>query len=324
MSNAPLSFGPPTTAQRRQVLEILLSARPSEEIASAVDELLAAERAGETSLDGLTAAWRGGQPVAATWVQRHGQGGAELWPPRRSRTEPAATSDALLRHVIDDAFSRRVTVVQCLVREVDTEAVTSLQSTGFAKIASLLYMVCLGRELSRESPAASSSATSLTFEPYRTTNAARMAAVVERTYVGTLDCPGLGGLRDVRDVIDAYHATGRFDPASWWFVRREDVDHQVSDIGCALMTGHPRNTQAELMYMGLVPEARSQGLGREVVQHVKRAARTAGFRRLVVAVDRNNTPALRVYEGEGFHVWDERDVWIKTNATPTATQNDEQ
>jgi GNAT superfamily N-acetyltransferase len=108
----------------------------------------------------------------------------------------------------------------------------------------------------------------------------------------------------------------------WCFVRREDGDHQNADIGCALMTGHPRNTQAELMYMGLVPEARGQGLGRVVVQHVKRVARTAGFRRLVVAVDRNNTPALRVYEGEGFHVWDERDVWIKTNATHSAGNND--
>ena len=46
-----------------------------------------------------------------------------------------------------------------------------------------------------------------------------LMAALERSYVDTLDCPELCGLREKRDVLDSHRSTGKFDPNLWWLVR---------------------------------------------------------------------------------------------------------
>ena len=88
--------------------------------------------------------------------------------------------------------------------------------------------------------------------------------LVERTYEGTLDCTALNGVRDIDDVINGYQATGVFRPENWLFVRSGG-----QDVGVLLLADHPQARHWELMYMGLVPEVRGRGWGRQIARYAQ-------------------------------------------------------
>jgi ribosomal protein S18 acetylase RimI-like enzyme len=107
-------------------------------------------------------------------------------------------------------------------------------------------------------------------------------------------------------VVDGYAATSPADAALWRLVRYEGAD-----VGCLLLADHPRSRQWELMYTGINPEARGRGFGRMIIRQAQWMARSANCRRIVLAVDRANTPAVDIYESAGFVEWDRRNVWMK-------------
>jgi ribosomal protein S18 acetylase RimI-like enzyme len=83
------------------------------------------------------------------------------------------------------------------------------------------------------------------------------------------------------------------------------------DVGVLLLADHPRAGHWELMYMGLVPEARGHGWGRHIARHAQWLARCAAVERIVLAVDAANRPALAMYERAGFAEWDRRSVFVR-------------
>lgn len=133
----------------------------------------------------------------------------------------------------------------------------------------------------------------------------RLGLVLEQTYIDTLDCPELTGLRDVEDIIESHLATGVFDPGRWVLAYEG-----ATAVGCALvsLTEDPR--VAELVYMGLVPEARGRGLGRAMLHNAISGLRRGLAQRIVCAADRRNTPALRLYESFGFRAFSDRRAWV--------------
>jgi ribosomal-protein-alanine acetyltransferase len=64
--------------------------------------------------------------------------------------------------------------------------------------------------------------------------------------------------------------------------------------------------ELELLAVGVLPEARRQGLGRRLLEHVIEAVRASGGRRVLLEVARSNTAARRLYEGAGFRLLDVR------------------
>jgi len=78
-----------------------------------------------------------------------------------------------------------------------------------------------------------------------------------------------------------------------------------------LLADHPSARHWELVYMGLVPEARGRGWGRQITQHAQLMARRAGVDRIVLAVDAANSPALEMYRAAGFEKWDRRHVLVR-------------
>jgi mycothiol synthase len=63
--------------------------------------------------------------------------------------------------------------------------------------------------------------------------------------------------------------------------------------------------------MGLVPESRGCGWGRQIAQYAQSRAMQAQVERIVLAVDAVNEPALRMYRATGFQMWDERSVYAR-------------
>jgi ribosomal protein S18 acetylase RimI-like enzyme len=136
---------------------------------------------------------------------------------------------------------------------------------------------------------------------------ASLSALIERTYSSTLDCSRLDEARSMEHVLTGYRRTGVYRP-EWWII----AGYRGHDVGCVLLADHPEHDQCELMYLGVVPEWRGHGWGRELASYAQWLARRAGRERIVLAVDDANWPARQIYDGLGFQLWDRRSVYVRT------------
>jgi ribosomal protein S18 acetylase RimI-like enzyme len=193
-------------------------------------------------------------------------------------------------------------MAQVLLPTSEDAHVPVLTSIGFRHLADLLYLSCEAGHFNVTAP----SNTELVFVPYEDSQRARFSQVIEQTYERTLDCAALNGVRRMEDVLDGYRATGTFRAENWLIVCSAG-----QDVGVLLLADHVEAKHCELMYMGLVPEARGRGRGREIVRHAQKLAHRARAERIVLAVDAVNEPALAMYRSAGFEVWDRRAVYVR-------------
>lgn len=131
---------------------------------------------------------------------------------------------------------------------------------------------------------------------------------LEQTYIDTLDCPGLCGMRDTQDIIASHAAIGRPELALWSLIRHEGVP-----AGALLLSCMAEQRCYELVYLGLGPSLRGRGLGelllRSAIAQLASRLRQGGHRSgwsLTCAVDTANTPAMQLYQRLGFIPFDHR------------------
>jgi len=97
-----------------------------------------------------------------------------------------------------------------------------------------------------------------------------------------------------------------------------------SDVICAalLVAATAEPPTWEVAYVGVVPEARRQGFGRELMLGVLLEARAAEVPELFLTVDGRNHPAWALYRSLGFSVFDKREVFLMV-WDAAETMNDE-
>lgn len=136
-----------------------------------------------------------------------------------------------------------------------------------------------------------------------------LAEALERSYVETLDCPELCGLRSIEDVLLSHQSVGTLDPRLWWLVFVHG-----KPAGCVLFSVVRETDSIELVYLGLGPELRGYGLGRSLMNHAMQrigdlalSARAGDVLHglslaggITLAVDTRNVPAVRLYREMGF------------------------
>ena len=259
-------------------------------------------RAGE----GLFITLRGDQVRGAVWAQPQPGNTAVLWPPKLSQREPEHAAYSLLQAAVQWLDTAAIGMAQVLVPDRDERVVGLLEAIGFRHFAELLYLTCEAERFLIMPP----SQHDLEFIAYEGSQQARLAQLIEQTYVGSLDCPALNGARRMDDVVAGYEATGIFRPELWQIIRS-----RRKDVGVLLLADHPSARHWELVYMGLVPEARGHGWGRQITQHAQAMARHAAVDRIVLAVDAANSPALEMYRAAGFEKWDRRHVFVRFRST---------
>jgi ribosomal protein S18 acetylase RimI-like enzyme len=123
----------------------------------------------------------------------------------------------------------------------------------------------------------------------------RVIAALDRSYIDTLDCPELCGLRATGDVLDSHRSTGHFDPAFWWLVLLEGEPH-----GCMFFSHAPELASVELVYLGLSPALRGRGVASLLMRMGMARVAQLPVEQITCAVDLRNGPALRLYERLGF------------------------
>ncbi len=199
---------------------------------------------------------------------------------------------ALVQKACHAQDPNRVRLIQSLVDPDQSRTRNMLLDAGFSDLAELEYLRRAPSEAARPLRLPDPSFRLQTWTPELEPAFER---AILRSYEGTMDCPGLKGLRPIQDVIAGHRATGVFDPELWEVLMRDD-----EPVGVRLLAEVPQQRTVELVYLGLAPEARGRGLARALVRGTLSIAGQRGMDAVMLAVDRANRPALRVYRALGF------------------------
>lgn len=257
---------------------------------------LAVPGAGRTAMMFISEPMKGGDP-----------GG-----PEAGACERAACVDAVCRH-LSAHFAERVRVAQALPDPRETHVLEALSRAGFKRVGDLRYL----RRPLRSRAGIDSSRTLPPGIMVRTVRELGSAAdsllprALDRSYVDTLDCPELCGVRETADILASHRSTGVFCPDLWWVVFEGEEPE-----GCMLLSPSPEQRSVELVYLGLSPRLRGRGLGATLLGMGLSAAaeRAAGFGRIddvTCAVDQRNAPAIRTYDRAGFRAFASRVALVR-------------
>jgi ribosomal protein S18 acetylase RimI-like enzyme len=186
-----------------------------------------------------------------------------------------------------------VGLAQALVEPDDELELDAFLHGGLDRLATLTYME---RPVpNRRSTFNTTLPDGVRIEPFSLEHRGELERLLEETYKETLDCPGLAGLRNPRDVVDGHMSAGVFKP-EWWMIAREGS----RAIGVMLLNGSSGSGSIELVYLGIVPDVRGRGIGQVILNHGLQLIAGSREHKIVLAVDEANAPALGMYEQTGF------------------------
>jgi mycothiol synthase len=282
-------------ARRSEAIERLVSSGPATD-RRAVQHFLHYAQTNAVSLDGLWARLDPDGRIQATVLAVPSPGRtAMIFASHPRPGGPTAGLAGLVDHACRQIAAGGVDLAQALLDPAESSDRSMFVEAGFAELAVLSY---LERPLSRTNPPPAPrwpTGVRVRVEPFREELLDVLATILERSYEQTLDCPGLHGLRRTTDIIAGHRATGAFDPRLWTLLWVDDEPG-----GAVLINPFPDHRTCELVYIGLAPFARGRGLGRQLLRHGLRRLQGRRERSITLAVDERNTPALALYDAEGF------------------------
>lgn len=226
--------------------------------------------------------------------------------PEIGRAERAACIAEVCKFLSEHA-AETVRVAQALPEVREVWGIEAFRAAGFLPVGELLYM---RRTISTQGITPPSWAPNIDLVTYDTLGSARdrtLIDLLDATYVETLDCPELCGVRDTVDVLDSHKRVGTFDPKLWFIVREDRVPR-----GCILLNPNLDSRTVELVYLGLAKPARGRGLARQLLFYAmnRLCEKHTGWT-FACAVDRRNTPAVKLYESIGMRVFGERAALVR-------------
>lgn len=224
-----------------------------------------------------------------------------------------------------------IVLAQALLDPPGTELAAAFTGAGFMRLGDLAYMR-LDFSLSDRSKSAfrtGQAGCDEVFPPdLRVANLAALLAEgmsqaevdrlliesLQQSYIDTLDCPELCGMREPADVLVSHRSVGQFDPRLWWVVIKDG-----KGVGCVLLNQNAETDSVELVYLGIGPAIRGMGMGmrlmRMALQGLREVLRVSGQGSggggkgrggaklqggVTCAVDVRNVPAMKLYQRLGF------------------------
>ena len=217
----------------------------------------------------------------------------------------------LLEQASAEALAKDLCFVQAMLSRQNLQDQTAYDRAGFTHLAELAYM---HRRL--DALPAPARQETLTYPPFSDDQEGLLAEVIEDTYINSLDCPGLRGLRPMAEVLVSHRTSGVYTPQFWWMPREKSPqsgsDPAGEPVGCVLLNATSWSGSAmEVVYVGIRPRYRHRGHCKEMLLHALGSVAGAGKRSVYLAVDAINKPATSIYTGLGFRELDRRQVLIK-------------
>lgn len=244
----------------------------------------------------------GAQVIAGMclWVPSPGRTAMLFGPALSDFPQAAQATQLAVAAALEDARRTGVVFVQAMMEPADAAGKTVFAAAGLTQLATLTYM----ERRPPVTPPAFTLPSDLAIVPYEAATHALFRDAVTSSYERTLDCPALSGMRDIEDVLEGHKAVGPFDPQLWGVLVRGGGavggGTGGKPWGCLLLAEVPARRALELVYLGLVPEARGLGLGRLLMQRVLAIASRRHFEVATLAVDAANVPAVRLYRRCGY------------------------
>ncbi len=253
-------------------------------------------------------------------------------------------------HVDRDLADRGIHFVQWATDATDQVGLSAHQwhtGLGFQKIATLDYLSGNANVTGTADPSSSAPRNEAEAKEKRLAIELRpvvwdreerrlaFTQLVEATYAGTLDCPELARYRTTSETLRGYQTAASFAPDLWFEVLDANSSTNTP-LGCMILAKHEEsheNTQTsdanretksrrdpsarpegpviEIVYMGLLPETRGKGFGRQLVDQAAKVAVNLGGTRLILGVDQTNRPARDIYDARGMTPLLSETVWAK-------------
>jgi ribosomal protein S18 acetylase RimI-like enzyme len=223
-----------------------------------------------------------------------------LWPPQAAEPAPAV-EDALVRHAVAWLRQCGAKLGQALLAPNEVHLAGPLERNGFDHVTTLWYMrhdLKLPYRLVRADDR-------LVYRSYADGCQDLFHQTLLRSYEDTLDCPEVSGVRDLAEILEGHRAQGEYDPRRWWLALNGE-----QPVGVVVLTGLPEWEAWEVAYVGVVPEARRRGWGRELLHKTLRAAHASDAAHVTLSVDARNRPAWQLYLDLGFESYDCREVYL--------------
>lgn len=151
----------------------------------------------------------------------------------------------------------------------------------------------------------------------------QFSRIATQTFTATQDCPRLSQFRTTDEIVRGFIDTPHFE-------RRLGSLLRVGDqwAGCLILTAHRSTDQPEtgtqpetadpafvgvmeIAYMGVVPGFRGRGFATHLLRRAVGQATVAGASQIVLAVDRENHPAIASYRRLGWCEVVGETVWGK-------------
>ncbi len=222
------------------------------------------------------------------------------------------TAARLLNQLVQEVRAQGVVQVQAILDGTESIATEIVELAGFVPLAEL-QQLALPLNLDTQSKASSSSDEGLCVELPESLKwvkacdvpRAKLTQLLAHTFIETLDCPALNGLRTPDDVLEGFLDGQELAAQThWWLLESGD-----RFIGCVLVNKLPSGA-AELVYMGLGPTSRGRGYGRLLLEQGIRNAMAMQADVFLAAVDCANWPANRLYLQAGFQEHGRVQAWF--------------
>lgn len=208
----------------------------------------------------------------------------------------------LLARASEAARQRRRRFSQIMLEpDVAGQVRSALTRAGFGPLADLHYM-----QRNAYDPSPIQVVEGTAWRTLEDTTEEAYAEVIRRTYVDSRDCPGLTGVRSMRDVLDSHRGAGLFDARGWYL-----LEHMAEPAGVLITARTAMRAGLEVVYVGLVREARGKGLGRICMHRAIQRARDLALPQVTLAVDAANDSACRLYTAMGFAMYAAKSVWFR-------------
>jgi ribosomal protein S18 acetylase RimI-like enzyme len=214
-----------------------------------------------------------------------------LFAPAQPANSVIPAAEAVVSQLCARFAGEDVDLAQVLLDPEDVASRRFFGEQGFVEIAELIYLQGYVQR-NAEAPVLASS---MRWVSYSAESHRLFADAIQRSYRESLDCPALSGLRDIEDIIAGHKSTGEYDSALWLLLLEAD-----QPVGVLLLSRIPHSDAVELVYLGLAPESRGRGMGKLLMQEASHRLALEQKRRLTLAVDSKNTPALKLYSRHGM------------------------
>jgi ribosomal protein S18 acetylase RimI-like enzyme len=213
----------------------------------------------------------------------------------------------LLRRGAGEALASGIRLIQCFLSVDDERRGRVLSQAGIRRLCEMVYMHRPIRPEDADEPEAGHEARWVSLD--QMSDPDRLGRVILATYEGTLDCPEISGLLSAEQILAVHRGQGRHLLRCWWVVCAGG-----RDVGCVLINRAEEPQVLELIYLGVLPEARGQGWGRRLLAGAIAQSARLGADRLRLAVDARNAPAVGLYREAGFLPIGRRMVHVATAA----------